>query len=171
MEIWKDIEENNNYQISNTGIIKNKTTNQLKCIYLNREYQQVNIDGKTYRLHILVAKAFPEICGAYFDGCEVHHKDHNRTNNNAENLLIVTREKHQEIHLEDGLGRFGMKKVVKLDKNKNLLKIYSSCEECMKDNGILRRSTMGRYLKGKKGKSKFIFMTLKDYQKLMTVYL
>lgn len=44
----------------------------------------------TVYAHILVAKAFPEICGKWFEGCEVDHKDCNRKNNNAYNLRCCT---------------------------------------------------------------------------------
>ena len=37
----------------------------------------------------LVAKTFPEICGEWFDGCEVDHIDTDRFNNNAHNLRVT----------------------------------------------------------------------------------
>lgn len=45
----------------------------------------------------LVAKAFPEICGEWFDDCEVHHIDEDCTNDSAENLKVLTKEEHKEI--------------------------------------------------------------------------
>lgn len=49
-------------------------------------------------IHILVAKAFPEICGYWFDGCVVHHKNFNKNDNRAENLQVLTRTEHIRIH-------------------------------------------------------------------------
>lgn len=49
-------------------------------------------------IHILVAKAFPEICGEWFEGCNVHHKDGNPLNNKADNLLVLTAQEHLSLH-------------------------------------------------------------------------
>ena len=45
---------------------------------------------KQYKLHRLVAYAFQEICGNYFDGAVCNHKDENKTNNIADNLEWCT---------------------------------------------------------------------------------
>lgn len=60
----------------------------------------ININRKPVYIHRLVAQAFPEICGEWFDGCEVHHKNEDCTDNRAENLLVLTPEAHQELHKE-----------------------------------------------------------------------
>lgn len=61
-------------------------------------------DGKRYKIfsHILVAKAFPEICGEWFEGAEIHHKDFNPLNNCADNLVVLTKEEHILIHRNEG---------------------------------------------------------------------
>lgn len=51
-------------------------------------------------IHIIVAKAFPEICGEWFEGCQVHHNDFSQTNNEAKNLMVVSKEEHAKIHQE-----------------------------------------------------------------------
>lgn len=58
----------------------------------------INVNGKGIFAHRIVAQAFPEICGEWFDGCEVHHKNQDCTDNRAENLLVLTPEAHQELH-------------------------------------------------------------------------
>ena len=45
---------------------------------------------KHYYVHRLVASTFPEICGKYFNGAEVNHKDENPENNCAWNLEWVS---------------------------------------------------------------------------------
>ena len=59
----------------------------LKQIVAPNGYVQValSINGKprTARVHEIVARAFPEICGEWFDGCEVDHIDADKTNNKA----------------------------------------------------------------------------------------
>ena len=53
---------------------------------------------KTFTTYFLVAKAFPEICGKWFEGCEIHHKDGNYLNNRADNLECLSKEEHHNIH-------------------------------------------------------------------------
>lgn len=53
---------------------------------------------KSYSIYQLIAKSFPDICGFWFDGCVVHHKDFNHFNNIVENLQILTIEEHIKIH-------------------------------------------------------------------------
>lgn len=72
----------------------NKTTGRETVILVSKEYY-------TYRI---IAYAFPEICGEWFDGCEVHHIDHNPQNNRAENLMVVTPEEHHLIHIEESIS-------------------------------------------------------------------
>ena len=66
----------------------------LKQIVAPNGYVQValSINGKprTARVHEIVARAFPEICGEWFEGCEVDHIDADKTNNIATNLRVVT---------------------------------------------------------------------------------
>ena len=47
---------------------------------------------------MLVAKAFPEICGEWFEGAVVHHKDFNKTNNCPENLIVLSPSEHSKLH-------------------------------------------------------------------------
>lgn len=42
------------------------------------------------RIYITIAKLFPDICGEWFDGCEVDHIDTDRFNNRADNLRVCT---------------------------------------------------------------------------------
>ena len=69
-------------------------------------------DGSRPQISILVAKAFPEICGKWFEGCQVHHKDGNPLNNRADNLMVISKEEHTAIHKK--LGKW-------VESNKNRL--------------------------------------------------
>ena len=46
--------------------------------------------GKVERVHRIIALTFPEICGNYFEGAVVNHKDENPENNSAFNLEWCT---------------------------------------------------------------------------------
>ena len=68
------------------------------------QYQRVGLrkdgDYKIFFVHVLVAKAFPEICGEWFDGCEVHHKNFDAGDNRAENLIVLSQTEHKALHSE-----------------------------------------------------------------------
>ena len=53
---------------------------------------------KRRTVHRLVAKAY---CEEWFDECEVHHIDHNKLNNDASNLVCISKSEHKKIHAND----------------------------------------------------------------------
>ena len=169
-EIWRPIEGYENYVVSNCGTVKNLVTNNIVG-YLhptNKRYQVgFHIKGKMkfIETHLLVAKAFPEICGEWFEGCEVHHKDFNKLNNRADNLIVLTKEEHNKLHLkyniERGILANGMKgkhhseetkkkisnalkgkesklkkSVVMLNSYGDILNMFKSISEAKKETGI-----------------------------------
>lgn len=98
------------YQVSNLGNVRSvtrevrhpkggisKVKGQQKTLSTNKKtgYSHVSLykdcKQKTFLVHRLVAQAFPEICGEWFEGCEIDHIDTCRDNNNAYNLRICTR--------------------------------------------------------------------------------
>ena len=87
-EIWKTIDNFSNYEISSCGNIKNKTTNNILTPNIRSGYANISIknDENKYvhmRAHRLVALAFiPNIDNKL----TVNHKDHNKLNNNVDNL-------------------------------------------------------------------------------------
>ena len=109
-EIWKDIEGYEGlFQVSSNGVIrsldrylpmpnggKKLVKGRIIKQYMNPNgYMIVNL-GKTHNdrkikyVHRLVAKAFPEMCGEWFDGCEIDHINTIRDDNRAINLKICT---------------------------------------------------------------------------------
>lgn len=90
-EEWRDIEEYTIYQISSSGLVRNKVRNKLKRITINSNgYCTVSLSNKgrvkNFFIHQLVAKAFvnnPE------NKDFVNHKDEIKTNNNFYNLEWV----------------------------------------------------------------------------------
>ena len=88
MEEIRNIE---GYLISNLGWCFNANVGE------HSNYLRIT-DGSDKKIHILVAKAFPEICGEWFEGCVVHHINHNTKDNRAENLKVCSRKEHFEIH-------------------------------------------------------------------------
>lgn len=50
------------------------------------------------RLHVYI---YEKYYGDIPKGYEIHHKDHNKDNNNIENLMLVSRKEHIEIHKKE----------------------------------------------------------------------
>ena len=104
-EVWRKVEDYPCYEISNKNGWRNICRNKSYSgtIPKSKGYRYVSV-GK-YRLqqgyHILVAKAFPEICGEWFEGCHVHHKNHNRLDNRPENLEVISASEHSHLHYKD----------------------------------------------------------------------
>ena len=113
---WKDIAGyEGRYQVSNTGLVKScehyhpTTINgtpvmrhrkeQLLKQWKRSSYLLVDLwrDGErdVRSVHILVYEAF---IGPIKEGNFVHHKDHNKFNNNASNLKQMTVLEHNQLH-------------------------------------------------------------------------
>lgn len=110
-EIWRPVKGYEGlYEVSNEGrvrsvdrIVKSPINNNptvcrkgliLKQINSVRNCKRVNLskNGNSCLIfvHRLVARAFPEFCGKWFEGCVINHKDENPANNKAENLEVCT---------------------------------------------------------------------------------
>ena len=90
---WKDIQGyENEYSISNTGIVKGKKYNRELKPFTNKDgYQRVTLckDGKTknFSLHRIVAQHFKD---NFSNKPQVNHIDGDKLNNTAINLEWVT---------------------------------------------------------------------------------
>ena len=62
----------------------------------NRRSIKLNKDRVFF--NVIMARAFPEICGEWYEGCEVHHIDGNKENDSAENLKVMSYEEHHRLH-------------------------------------------------------------------------
>lgn len=106
-EIWRVVEDNPDYLISNkNGWHNTKTKKEQPKGRLRNGYRTVGLGrkGGEIEYHILVAKAFPEICGEWFEGCQVHHKDFDKLNNVPENLIVLTPSEHHKVHYQETLS-------------------------------------------------------------------
>ena len=102
-EKWKPIDNTNGkYYISNCGRVKSLcgyTAKLLKPYEKENGYLLVKINNKNIPIHKLVAFAFCE--NKYKNiKVEIHHKDLNRQNNNADNLQILSVKEHHKIHAQ-----------------------------------------------------------------------
>lgn len=177
MEEYRLIE---GYEVSNYGNCKQNSN-------IHQNYLRLT-DGSDKLVHILVAKAFPEICGEWFEGCVVHHKNHNTTDNRAENLKVLSRAEHFNEHRTDNTQKRKEKNpnnelwykiakqrkennsyhntnkwfnIGKFDKNYNLIKTYNTVYDAVMDNEGLNAKVVRRCLNNKvKSAGGFIWMKL-----------
>ena len=105
MEIWKKIDGFENYEVSNFGNVKNKTTNRILKKELVKGYFRVSLSKENnvsrFQLHRLVATAF------YFNFNDkkcVNHINGIKTDNRSINLEWVTHSENEK-HSYDVLGK------------------------------------------------------------------
>ena len=99
-EIWRNIKDYEwLYQVSNLGrirSIKNGDNRVIEGSISEYGYRNVRLCKhsikRAFRVGRLVAFAFPEICGEYFEGAQVNHKNENKLDNRAQNLEWCTQE-------------------------------------------------------------------------------
>lgn len=144
MEIWKTIEEFNNYEVSNYGRVRRKecvivysngaVTNYkekilkqeiTRGIYLRVTFSQNNVQ-KRFQVHRLVAKYF--IKNPENKPC-VNHIDGNGMNNNVSNLEWCTHSENER-HSYNVLGKINHNRKLTESQIKDIL------QNCFKSNGL-----------------------------------
>lgn len=104
--IWKEIEDN--YEVSNTGLIRNKNSKKIRKLSISGKYYTVSLSNKkylpketkTFRVHRLVAYKFIDNPNNY--KC-INHKDGNKLNNNVNNLEWCTYSQNTQHAVNTGL--------------------------------------------------------------------
>lgn len=153
-EQWKSIEEASNYEISNLGNVRNKTTLQvLKGRITKSGYYQVSIKiNETNKfsnryIHRLVAQYWidnPE------NKREVNHKDGNKLNNNINNLEWITSAENQKHRHSIGIIQTSQRRIGKFTKDGKLIAKFNSIKDAadLDNNGI--RVSIDNVLQGKR---------------------
>lgn len=100
-EVWRKVEEYPEYEISNMNGWRNIHRQKQPKGHISKKYRYVSVGkDKTQEYHILVAKAFPEICGQWYQGCHIHHKNHDTLDNRPENLEVISASEHSRMHYD-----------------------------------------------------------------------
>lgn len=63
-----------------------------------KKYKHRRPGGRAGKMRLGHRVIWEKANGPIPDGCEVHHIDHDTSNNDLENLLVVTTSEHQRIH-------------------------------------------------------------------------
>lgn len=105
--------------------------------------------GKTYSVHKIVARAFPDICGEWFEGAEINHLNEDKTDNRAINLRLCTRSENLRYgHRAEKASESLSKKVYQYTLGKKLIRVAKNAEEMAKITGFkknsISNSCMGR---------------------------
>lgn len=88
-------------------------------------------------LHRLVAFNFQDICGKWFEGCVVHHRNGDPSDNSAENLLVCTQEENNsfEEH-KSNISTARSKPIVQYTLEGAFVKEWKSASEAAKELGF-----------------------------------
>lgn len=111
MEIWKEVSDNSNYLVSNTGRVRRVGSDKDHSVRNNKGYLVTDLykngSRSTVRVHRLVAEHF--IPNPY-NKPEVNHIDGNKKNNDMSNLEWVTKEENCRHAWDNNLARpsYGM---------------------------------------------------------------
>lgn len=142
-EIWANIQNNPDYQVSNLGRVrsyKNNKLNMIKGWVQNTGYLTVALDNKKYSVHRLVAETFihrPK------EKNIVNHIDGNKLNNCINNLEWVTVKENVQHAFKIGLmdnaiemtrqNKIRAKRIGKYDLEGNFICEYKGSVEAEKD--------------------------------------
>lgn len=102
--MWKQIPISglSGYEISKSGKIRDIKTKRPKKISINAQgYPVIWANNREYKLHRVVAETYI----GNTDGKIVHHRDENKKNPSASNLIICTRAEHGKYHSCLGIGK------------------------------------------------------------------
>ena len=154
-EIWKTIKDFPSYEVSNTGLIRNKNTKLVKKVWKDNDgYEKISLinvigEKKTYRksVHRLVAETF---LGGKHDHLQVNHKNGIKDDNRVSNLEWMTASENVSHAYATGIrkpsgGRGPIRKIRVIETGI----VYDNLHECAKaigsDSGNVSRCLHGKF--------------------------
>ena len=159
--IWKPIGNSLDYFISDDGQVNQICDNGEERILPSTPdssgYLHVCIESTSMLVHRLVAKAFIPNPHNYTD---VHHRNGNRTDNRAENLMWCSHKRH--------MGKHNGIPIVHLNEDRELIGEYSSAAEAHRRTGV-PASTIRECCRRENHMTRcgYIWMNREDYNQLV----
>lgn len=155
MELWRNIEEATNYEVSNYGNIRNTKSGQiLNPGASGNGYKQVSLKMKKNNkfekryVHRLVATYWlenPE------NKREVNHINLDRTDNRVENLEWITSSENQKHKYQNGDYKTSNRKVIQMDLENNIIAVFDSVAAAAQVMGATRQG-IDKVCKGIQGR-------------------
>ena len=137
-EVWKELKDYSNYEISSFGNLRNKNTKKhlklsSKGGYFGTCIKNNNSERKSMKIHRLVALTFiPNPENKY----TVNHKDHNKSNNNINNLewaTITEQNQHKRKTKKEVQRLISSRKVWRINKDTNeKIELYETMRDASK---------------------------------------
>jgi hypothetical protein len=150
-EEWRVIENTLNYEISNCGEVRNKTTKKILKSQLLSGYLCITLktnNKKTLsKIHRLVATQFL-ICPD--ETYVVNHKDGNKTNNHVENLEWISQSENVKHAFRLGLNKGKKNKVYQYTLDNVFIREYNSPIDVENETGIPRKRILYACVKARK---------------------
>ena len=131
LDDFKEVYGYENYLINKDCVIINKKTKRILKGGERNGYRRVELSGKTKTVHILLYETF---VGPIPEGYVIDHINGVKDDNRLENLRAVPQSNNMSnafLH-----GHKGQIKISQYDKNKNLIKTYSSIQEAADAMGV-----------------------------------
>ena len=148
-EIWKEVLDFPNYQISNLGRVRNINSNRILQPSLTCGYYKVRLSNngvvKDYLIHHLVFKHFSK--EKYNANLVIDHIDGNKLNNNFNNLRLLSREENALMAYYKTNTNPAIKPVLQFDKNMNFIQEFQSASEAARQLN-LDSSTISKVCRG-----------------------
>ena len=146
MELWVTVKDHPKYEVSSCGRVRNIKTGRILKQFTNTQgYYVLSIDGRSKRVHRLVADSFYD---GDHTGLDVNHIDGNKKNNHISNLEWCTRSENvrhafklglSKSNLNDEYRRSGTEAMKeKFSKPVRVIEtgiIYPSVNECARETG------------------------------------
>lgn len=132
-ERWKTIDDRPKYEVSDTGLVRNRKTGKVLSpdLYKNKGYEFVGLCGENDRkmkfVHRLVAEAFIE---NPYGKEEVNHIDGNKRNNNVDNLEWVTRSENVKHAYATGLKHPSGPHPIRRIEIVETGEVFDDCHDC-----------------------------------------
>ena len=125
---------NEEFEVSNLGSVRKN--GEAAVIRKDEYYYYVLYNGQPIRVHTMVGKCFPEICGEPMLFGHYHHINHNQLDNRAENIRCISYSEHKKLHqVEDGVSVA----VKAYDKKGNFVGRWDSMKQAAEETGASYR--------------------------------